>query len=168
MSSYNKTKNLKLNQWRESDVPKMADFNYDNEIIDSELSSHTANSEIHIKSEERDRWNEYVFTGVYFGDGKLSRIVETNCPFEAVFGFVYTDEMPPSIHYNDDGSTHHYVSFVSQFGNSIGASINKNNKDITVKNSFGAEIKNEHANLNQNGLMYRYVLFRDNRGIINK
>lgn len=163
MSSYNKTKNLKLNQWRESDVPKRTDFNYDNEIIDSAISGHNENSAIHITAEERDCWNNFLFSGVYFGDGKLSRKIVTGCPFDVAFGLIYADETPPSIHYNDDGSTHHYLSYISQFGCTIGASIEDNNRDISVINSFGAEIENEHSNMNEIGLMYRYVLFRDNR-----
>lgn len=168
MSSYNKTKNLKLNQWRESDVPKRTDFNYDNEIIDSAIGGHHGNNDIHITADERARWNEYIFTGLYIGDGDLTRVIETKCPFDVIFGLVYADESPPSIHYNDDGSTHHYVSLISQFGCTIGAWLEDNKRDISVINSFGAEIENEHANMNEIGIMYRYVLFRDNRAYIPK
>lgn len=160
MSSYNKTEKLKLNQWRESDVPKRSDFNYDNEVIDSAISTHNENSEIHITADERAKWNNYIYSGVYFGDGKLSRKIETKCPFDAVFGIVFADDTPPSIHYNDDGTTHHYVSYISRFGCSIGAALDENSRDISVINSFGAEIEKEHLNMNEKGIMYRYVLFR--------
>ena len=43
MGSTNKTGDLELNQWIGSDVPKMEDFNRDNEILDKTISEHIWN-----------------------------------------------------------------------------------------------------------------------------
>lgn len=163
MSSRYKTENLKLNLWNGSDSPKRTDFNYDNEVIDKAVNDHTSDKDIHIEAEERDKWTNYMYTGFYYGDGYLKRTVTTGCPFDAMVGFIYADDMPMSIHYASDGTTHHYLAIISQFVNSLGATLDKNMRDINVENSITAEIEKECSNLNETGVCYRYVLFRDNR-----
>ncbi len=72
MSSTNKTEKLGLNSWIGSDKPKRIDFNTDNEIIDRAVSQHTEDTVVHINAEERERWNNYMFTGMYYGDGSTT------------------------------------------------------------------------------------------------
>lgn len=163
MSSSRKTENLRLNLWDPSDIPNRTDFNSDNEIVEKAMTEHTSNEEIHIDNDQRDMWTNFMYSDYYYGDGYRSRVIETGCPFDAMLGFIYADDKPPSIHYESDGSTHHYFAVISQLCNTYGGMLEKNMRDFTVNNSVGADIQNEYSNLNEIGVCYRYVLFRDNR-----
>lgn len=53
MGSTNKTGELELNQWIGSDVPKMEDFNKDNEIIDKILGEHIWDISKHVTAQQK-------------------------------------------------------------------------------------------------------------------
>ena len=48
MSSTNKTYYMGLNSWVGADVPKMEDFNADNELLDALISEHFNDDAIHV------------------------------------------------------------------------------------------------------------------------
>ena len=55
MSSTNKTSNLRLNNWNGTDKPERIDFNRDNDIIDSAITEHKNDTDIHINANEREK-----------------------------------------------------------------------------------------------------------------
>ena len=58
MASTNKTQNLGLNNWLETDKPKRIDFVSDNAIVDNILGTHIKDNDIHLTSSEKDRVSE--------------------------------------------------------------------------------------------------------------
>lgn len=158
MSSTDKTLNLRLNKWESTDIPKMADFNADNEIIDEIIASHVADGVSHVSSSERSRWNSPVYMGSYFGDGTTKRTIKTNCPFTPSFGFVFAINSPTATTRFDSKLVHHYFAFIASRGSTIGASLS--GKDITVTNYATPEIDNEFATMNATTMTYVYALFR--------
>ena len=58
MSSTNKTANLGLNSWIESDRPKRTDFVSDNTIIDNVLGNHVKDNGVHLTAEEKQTFHE--------------------------------------------------------------------------------------------------------------
>ncbi len=58
MGSTNKTGDLELNQWIGSDVPKMEDFNRDNEILDKTISEHIWNISKHVTAQQKKERGE--------------------------------------------------------------------------------------------------------------
>lgn len=51
MPTENKTTNLSLNNWLATDKPKREDFVNDNNIIDTVLGTHIADTSLHITEE---------------------------------------------------------------------------------------------------------------------
>ncbi|MEG0978418.1 MAG: hypothetical protein RR911_05810 [Oscillospiraceae bacterium] len=93
MSSTNKTTKLNLNQWIGSDIPKRADFNSDNSIIDNILGTHTADKDIHMTAAERTLWNTQCVTGMYFGSGAAQVTVTLGFQPKALFIFPYNKSL---------------------------------------------------------------------------
>lgn len=114
MSSTNKTINLNLNNWIGSDIPKRADFNYDNERIDEICGSHTIDKNIHITSEERVLWNTQCVEGTYFGSGGTQVEVILGFKPKAVIVFSYNKPLGLA------NATDCYAGISTQFINSIG------------------------------------------------
>ncbi len=160
MSSTNKTNNLKLNNWIGSDKPMRVDFNYDNEVIDRAITEHTSDDVVHINDEERNKWNNYIHIGVYFGDGSSTRDVATDCPFDANFGIVFAVSRPPSVFYSSESKKYNYIGFFSQYGESSGVKLLSDLKTITVSQSSQSIISKEYMNLNEIGVSYVYIIFR--------
>ncbi|MGN1202387.1 MAG: hypothetical protein ACI4RF_03770 [Eubacterium sp.] len=160
MSSTNKTKNLGLNSWIGSDKPERIDFNNDNEIIDSVVSEHTADTVVHIDDSERDRWNNYMFTGMYYGDGSITRVIQTKCPFEARIGFVFANSRTITVARFSDSKKNNYFGIFGFLANSLGVKLNDDCISFTVNQSASAMTVNEYANLNESGVAYHYVMFR--------
>lgn len=160
MSSTNKTENLGLNSWIGSDKPKRVDFNTDNEIIDKAITEHEADMEKHITQQERDRWNNYMYTGVYYGNGSVQREIDTNCPFEARAGFVFANSRTISVTRFDDSQNINYFGLFGLYANTIGITLDLDGKTLRLTQSTSAVTVNEYANYNESGVAYQYVLFR--------
>ncbi|MCC8073168.1 MAG: hypothetical protein LIO62_03470 [Clostridiales bacterium] len=160
MSSTNKTENISLNSWIGTDIPSRLDFNYDNETIDTVITEHKNDTISHITEDERDTWNNYMYTGVYSGNGSASRTVETSCPFDIRFAVVFANNRPLSIITSSDGAKHNYSGFASQTSNSSGISLSSDYRSLTVTQSSAAVLENEYVNLNEVGTSYCYILFR--------
>lgn len=160
MSSTNKTNNLKLNSWIGSDKPKRVDFNYDNEIIDRVITEHTSDTVVHINDEERNRWNNYMYVGVYYGDGSDTKVIHTGCPFDINVGFVFAVSRPPSVFYSSEGKKFNYIGFFGQYGESSGVKLQSDLKSIKVSQSSQSIISKEYMNLNEIGVSYVYIIFR--------
>lgn len=88
MSSTYKTTYLGLNKFVGSDKPKMDDFNFDNEQLDSKFQEHVE-SNLHITEEERKLLGKSNFVmGTYTGDGQSTQVIPLD--FEAEFLFIFT------------------------------------------------------------------------------
>lgn len=158
MSSTNKTEYLKLNNWASTDIPKRADFNYDNAVIDEAMNSHCSNGNLHINDGERERWNLPYYMGFYYGNAESTRTVQTNCPFEPSFGIIFANGTAPSVTNFAGSYKSNYFALISLRANTIGASLSGNN--IVVRSPANAVVSNEYANLNASGYTYCYILFR--------
>ena len=72
MASTNKTPNLRLNSWLDSDRPKRMDFVSDNNIIDSTLGTHLNDSTSHLTPSEKDKVDEPFEICILYGTGETS------------------------------------------------------------------------------------------------
>lgn len=160
MSSTNKTKKLGLNSWIGSDKPKRIDFNTDNEIIEQAITQHTEDTVVHIDDSEREKWNNYMYMGMYYGDGAMERVIETNCPFKARMGFIFANSRTVTIAYFPESKKTNYFGIFGYLANTLGIRLNTDQKSFTVENSAHAMTANEYANFNQTGVAYNYVMFR--------
>lgn len=158
MSSANKSEFLGLNIWAGTDIPKRADFNFDNTVIDEAMKQHCENTDVHITSEDRQAWGQMYFSGVYYGNSASSRTIETNCPFEPSFGIVFANTTAPSVSNFSGGMSYNYFALVSKRANTLGAALS--GKNLVVKQSATAVVSNEYAALNATGYTYCYILFR--------
>ena len=75
MPSSAKTNYLQLNSWSADDKPKMADFNSDNEKVDSAFQSHVQNTALHLQGSQSTWVAQPFVTGTYTGDGSEERAV---------------------------------------------------------------------------------------------
>ena len=69
MSSTNKTSNLGLNSWIESDKPKRTDFVYDNTVIDRVLGNHVNDGNIHLTEDEKTKVQSPFVIHTIYGTG---------------------------------------------------------------------------------------------------
>lgn len=159
MSSTNKTKNLKLNQWVGTDIPQRADFVADNDIIDRAVNNHTSNGVIHVTQSDKDTWNAPYHKFTYTGDGKSPREVVSNCPFKPTWGIVFANSYTPSVCDISNNSNYNYFGIFSNTGNMAGLSI-INGRNIQVYQSSTAVQKTEYRNYNQSGVIYSVFMFR--------
>lgn len=159
MSSTNKTKNLKLNQWVSTDVPQRVDFVADNEIIDKAISGHTSDKSVHIASGERDIWSTPYYKFTYTGDGASPKTISSGCPFSVKWGFVFANAYPPSVCDISNNSNYNYFGIFTNLGSNAGLSI-VNGCDLKVYQSSTAVQKTEYRNYNQIGVVYTVIMFR--------
>lgn len=158
MSSSNKSEFLGLNEWTGSDIPKMADFNYDNSVIDAAMHAHCNDTDGHINGGEREKWNSPYYMNVYFGDSLANRTIVTNCPFDPTFGIIFANvTAPDTVNFSTNMHTH-FSAFVSKRASTLGAGLSGRN--LTVRQSTTAITGSEYASLNATGYTYCYILFR--------
>ncbi len=157
MSASNRTETIGLNSWLGSDRPERADFNADNAIIDSTFAEHFDDA-CHITGAERTKWNSPYFFGTYYGDGSLTRSIDTQCPFTPTWGIVFKGNAMPAT--TDFSTTRNFNNFgiVSVRSSTLGVSIS--GSTLTVKQSGTAIVSNEYASFNAVGETYCYILFR--------
>lgn len=160
MSSTNKTPNLKLNSWIGSDKPKRSDFNADNEIIDNVVSSHIGNADMHITSQERDKWNTFIDVGVYFGDGLNEKKITFNSSFEISCVIIFANNRPSSIVRFTNNKKYNYFAFACHQGGTLGVKLADDGKSMTVRQDVTAQIYDEVSSLNELGVSYTYILIR--------
>lgn len=160
MGSTNKTANLRLNSWIGSDKPQRADFNSDNEIIDTVITNHKNDTVSHITQEERENWNTFVKMGVYYGNGASERTIAFDCDFDISLVIIFAGNRPLSSVRFSDSRHYNYSAFVGLYASSLGAKFGSDYKSVVVNQSASALYNNEYANLNESGVTYTYILFR--------
>lgn len=75
MPSSGKTSYLKLNHWAAGDKPKMADFNSDNQLVDSAIQGHIQNTALHLQGNQSSWIQQPFVSGTYAGSGEKSKSV---------------------------------------------------------------------------------------------
>lgn len=158
MSSTGKTNCLGLNRWVSSDIPKMADFNADNDIIDAAFQNHAEDTEMHVSEDERTKWNLPYYVGFYYGDGSLNRTIVTDCPFNPSFGIIFAGTMPLSVTDFNNKVKYNYCGFLAKRFCTAGLTLS--GKNIVFSTNGMAVTAGEYISLNNSNLTYCYVFFR--------
>ena len=94
MASSNYTSNLGLCNWAATDCPKRADFVSDNQIIDSTLGGHIADTAAHLTAAEKTKALQPYTTVIYSGDGTDNRAITTD--FAPSMVMVYKKNAAPA------------------------------------------------------------------------
>ena len=153
MASTNKTTNLGLNNWIESDCPKRTDFVSDNLIIDNLVGNHIKDSSLHLSAEEKDRATQPFTAFTYYGTGETTTTVKFS--FSPQLVIVCKKNSPFTVAGIDYSIVN--AAVVSNIGTSGGVTIS--DKTVTAKQSVQAE-NGVFYNLNKNGSEYLIVAFR--------
>ncbi len=146
MPSTNKTTNLSLNQWAETDRPMRNDFNSDNVIIDRLLGEHIKNENIHVTAEEKEFLKDSHAVYMYTGTGESSKTVTLTEKFRYVFVFANGKALAES------GKVYSAVGYAG-LGSSLGLSISASATGFTVS-------QNGTACLNESGVQYKAIMFK--------
>ena len=158
MSSTNKTPGIGLNSWVGSDIPKMADFNNDNNIIDDEITSHKTNTNIHATAAEKSAWNQPFVLMTYTGNGSTSRSIKITNDFEPKWGMIFKISYTPSVVDIDNRTEYNYFGIFTKNGSTAGLSLS--GKNLTVQQSSVAVFGSELKDYNENGSAYMVIAFR--------
>lgn len=75
MPSSSKTNFLRLNHWAAGDKPKMADFNSDNQLVDSAIQEHVQNTALHLAGNQSAWIRQPFVSSSYVGSGEKTRSV---------------------------------------------------------------------------------------------
>ena len=92
MASTNKTPNLRLNNWLESDKPMRTDFVADNTIIDNILGTHVNDEDIHLTLSEKDRVSSPYSVSLEYGTGASS--ITYNPGFSPTMAIIFKTTTP--------------------------------------------------------------------------
>ncbi len=160
MSSTNKTENLGLNSWVGTDIPKREDFNADNVLIDKIVSAHTSDNDVHIESDEREKWNSPYYIGVYYGDGATSRTLTfDDMPFKPKWCIVFAASVFSSVIDFTNKASYNYFGIATSSGSTVGLTITSAKK-LKVVQSSTAVSSTGFRNFNENGITYIAIFFR--------
>lgn len=153
MASTNKTNNLRLNNWLESDKPKRMDFVNDNLIIDSVLGSHINDSDLHLTIAEKDRVSSPYVISLEYGTG--SSTMTYNPGFQPRMAVIFKVNAPVV----RDISNYPSVNFavVTNKGSTGGASFSGSN--LIVRQSTVSE-NGVLYNLNEEDAAYVIIYFK--------
>ena len=146
MPSTNKTANLSLNQWAETDRPMRNDFNSDNALIDSALGNHIKNSGIHVTAEEKEFLKDSHAVYMYTGSGESSKTVTLTEKFRYICIFAQGKALEVS------GKVYSAVGYAG-LGSSLGLTVSASGTGFTVSQT-------ENACLNESEVQYKVVMFK--------
>lgn len=159
MSSTNKTKNLKLNQWVGSDIPQRTDFVNDNDIIDKAIHNHTIDNTAHCSSDEKEKWNNPYYITTYTGDGTNVRTLDIGCPWPISWGIVLANGYTANVADFENEKDYQFLNVFSNKGSIYGVSIVSGNQLKLVQSSI-AFMNSELRCFNQTGVTYVVIAFR--------
>lgn len=154
MSTSNYTPNLHLSAWADSDRPKRADFVSDNNIIDTALGGHIADSGIHVTAQEKAKISEPFVSALYSGSGESSRAISLG--FQPKMVFVYKRGVP-FVTYS--GGVNNVYAACGYYGNgtSVGISITSNGIQVSQSAQASDGVK---VCLNESGSQYTIIAFK--------
>ncbi len=153
MASTNKTPNLRLNNWLESDKPKRADFVADNSIIDSVLGSHISDTNLHLSLSEKERVSNPYTISLYYGTGENNYAY--NFPFEPKMVIIFKTETPVVTTVSNYPKVNYAVTTTR--GSSGGATLS--GTTLTVKQTSTSQ-NGVLYNLNEEDAAYVIICFR--------
>ena len=161
MASSNKTSTLELNQWISTDVPKMADFNADNQKIEQAVATHLADSQSHLSQEDREALDGLgqaasptPMSGSYVGDGDEVHIIQVG--FTPTWGMVYAHNKPPCTTVEDGATTQVNFVYLTPGGRSVGCYFYDGKLEVYQETAGHSGYR---MNMNQDGLTYYYMFF---------
>ena len=160
MASTNKTPNFNLNSWLGTDKPTRSDFNSDNELIDSILSEHIENSDVHISSEQKAKLEQPFVKGMIAGNGESSKTIT----FDFAPSFViYFQENFALAEYDMENSynrCHAGIATTISGISSCSAGLQLYGNKLTVQQTTGEAEYGLFINLNEDGGQYTYIAFK--------
>lgn len=150
-SSY--TPNLHLSAWEDTDRPKRADFVSDNQIIDTQLGGHLADTVIHLTAAEKAKVTEPFVSAGYSGSGEQQRTITLS--FQPKMVFVYKRGVPFVTYANGVNTVNAACAYYGH-GSSAGISITTNGVIVGESEaSNGVKIS-----LNESGYQYTVIAFK--------
>lgn len=153
MASTNQTP-LGLNQWTETDRPKRMDFVNDNAILDTVITTHINDVDMHLTSfEEKLRSSEPFKISTVFGTGNAYTLYRLN--FEPKLVIVFKKDSAP-VEYTD-GYMKVNAAIATTTGTSGGITISGD--AVNLQQSSNAS-NGVFMNLNQELAQYILVAFR--------
>lgn len=154
MSTSNYTPNLHLSAWADSDKPKRADFVSDNNIIDTQLGDHIANTGIHVTAQEKAMISEPFVSALYAGSGESSRTISLG--FQPSMVFVFRRGVP-FVTYGSSVNNVYAACSVYGHGASVGIGITSNGVQVTQSAQASDGVK---VCLNESGCQYTIIAFK--------
>ena len=158
MSATNKTSYLGLSSWLGSDKPQRTDFNSDNQKIDDFASGHAADLQAHMSEEDREKFENPYYIGVYYGNGESIRTISTGCSFEPALAIVFCIDSPVQQTDFSGGFSYCYFGMAAKRGGTAGVMLS--GTDIVVDSSTAAVAEAEYTRMNEIGETYLYFLVR--------
>ena len=158
MPSTNKTTNLNLNQWIGTDKPKREDFISDNNILDTVISGHINNNDIHVTETLLSQLSSSVSLGMTFGTGEETQSIQM--PFEPSMVIILA-AAKPLVEYNTSSNyvkCNSGIAFQSTYGSSLGVSLTGN--QLTVQQTLSSPSGGVYYNLNNSAEVYIYAAFK--------
>lgn len=157
MPTENKTANLGLNSWLGTDKPQRADFVEDNTIIDTAITNHLNDFDLHFSSGDRTLLENPFKIGVFAGDGASTQDITFD--FYPRIVFVFLRNAPFTEYNSSNGYTKINAAVVASSGGggTIGVSLFLDT--LTVSQSTNAS-SGRFTNLNANGSQYFYIAFK--------
>ena len=153
MSSTNRTENLGLSNWLETDRPKRTDFVSDNLIIDNALGGHINDTTQHLTSTEKAFLTQPFVSRIIYGTGTESGTVHLSFPPNLV---IVTKIGASPTQYSGGVVRVNYAVATPQ-GASMGIRVSGN--DVILSQDSTAQ-DGAKANLNEEFSQYLMVAFR--------
>ena len=154
MASSNYTSNLGLCNWAATDCPKRADFVSDNQIIDSTLGGHIADTAAHLTAAEKTKALQPYTTVIYSGDGTDNRAITTD--FAPSVVMVYKKNAAPAAAESGNIAVNSGTA-VYGHGGSAGVSVSSTGFVVRQQSTASGGMR---YSLNETGCQYFAVVFR--------
>lgn len=156
MPTNNKT-SLGLNSWIGTDKPMRRDFVDDNTLLDTLLTSHFNNTDVHLTVADRTQLKEGVVIGVYSGNGASKQ--DVSLPFDARLIIVFQSLSVCNLYVPSGGYNKNCLAFATKQGNTMG--INLGACKLTVYQTQSTPSNGgTFNNFNCDGGQYYYIAFR--------
>ncbi|MBW7572710.1 hypothetical protein [Caproiciproducens faecalis] len=156
MPTNNKT-SLGLNSWVGTDKPMRSDFVEDNTLLDTLLTGHFGNAQMHLSPDDRTLLTQPFTVGSYCGDGAATQVI--TLPFAPRLVLVFLEQMPANDYFPGGGYNENSFAAVTKTGGSAGVLLSADKLTVyqTQNPPAGGGILN---NLNGDTMNYIYVAFR--------
>ena len=153
MASTNKTPNLRLNRWLDTDRTKRMDFVSDNNIIDAALGTHLNDSASHLTPSEKDKVDEPFEICILYGTGESSTSLTFD--FNPSFVLAYKISAPACEYANSKNVVN--TAYATRRGTSSGISLSNNQVTFYQGN---VPDTNYYNNMNKNNSQYVVIAFK--------